>query len=446
MGFKDKLILAVAAVFLLSAAGVGIFVWGFVARDQNLVSEDLVEEITEAARLVSNTTKSKNTAARNWYFQPTPVTTPAIWHGSDEPDNALTLISTVRGDNRLTMQIVNRAGETVHEWDLDWFELFPDPTHVPPDKVPKSRPGAHLHGAVLLQDGSIVVNFEHLAMVRLSKCGDVVWKLPELSHHSIYLDENGMLWASGETRHLDRAPEELPRHRAPLTEDTVWQVDPDTGRIVQRISLYDVLFANGYKSLLYMVPMKGRGYIVDRDLLHLNDVEVFPDYLEPGVFEPGDIMVSMRNIHTVMVFDPETLNIKFIWTAKDIMGQHDPDFIDGNTISVFNNNNYAPSGEQSQILIRDVREDDAEIYFAGTDTGDIPFFTPIMGKNEWLPDGGLLIAESFNGRVIELDSNGELLWEYWNLTGDGYTGLLEQASRLTPEQAAMFTGNSCPAN
>lgn len=445
MGFKDKIILLVAGIVLLFATGLGIFVWGYVARDKSLVSEELVAELEEAFGLVKESAEKKTLSNRHWYFKRTSATTPARYHGAGEPDDALTLVTSVRGDNRLTVQIVDRQGATVHEWELDWFDLFPDPTHVPPGREPKRRPGTHLHGAVLLDDGSVVANFEHLATVRLDRCGEVLWKLPRLTHHSIYPADDGTLWIPGETRHLEAPPEDFPLHRTPLTEDAVYQVDPATGQVIREISLFDVLRVNGYQSLLYMTPRKQRDEIAERDLLHLNDVDVFPDSMEPGLFQPGDIMVSLRNIHTVMVFDPDTLKIRFLWIGKDLVSQHDADFMDGNTLSVFDNNNAATSGLQSRILVRDVREADAEVYFAGTDSGDIPFFTPIMGKSEWLPDGGLLIAESFYGRVIELDAAGELLWEYWNLTGDGYTGFLEQASRLTPEQAAMVRDFNCPA-
>ena len=55
-------------------------------------------------------------------------------------------------------------------------------------------------------------------------------------------------------------------------------------------------------------------------------------------------MVSLRNIHAVMVFDPDTLNIKYLSIGK-VVRQHDPDFIDGNRISIFDNNNVAPESQ-----------------------------------------------------------------------------------------------------
>lgn len=46
----------------------------------------------------------------------------------------------------------------------------------------------------------------------------------------------------------------------------------------------------------------------------------------------------------------------------------------------------------SRIVVIDARDNSAEVVFAGS--AEIPFFTDIMDKHQWLPNGNLLITES----------------------------------------------------
>ena len=118
------------------------------------------------------------------------------------------------------------------------------------------------------------------------------------------------------------------------------QISPQ-GELLQTISLMKLLKDNGYDGLMNLSTLIGREPRVSGDVYHLNDVEVFPRSLPEGVFKHGDVMVSLRNINTVLVFDPKALKIRFVSTGQFVR-QHDPDFIDGNRFSVYDNNLVAP--------------------------------------------------------------------------------------------------------
>ena len=57
-------------------------------------------------------------------------------------------------------------------------------------------------------------------------------------------------------------------------------------------------------------------------------------------------------------------------------------------------------------------------YYEGTAAH--PFYSGVMGKHQWLPNGNLLITESCNGRAFEIDRNGKIVLEYNNFTKQGY--------------------------
>ncbi|HET8705670.1 MAG TPA: arylsulfotransferase family protein, partial [Pseudomonadales bacterium] len=122
--------------------------------------------------------------------------------------------------------------------------------------------------------------------------------------------------------------------------------------------------------------------------------------------------------------------------------QHDPDFIDGDTISVLDNNNVMLPGEnaKSRVLIKNVVTDETKVAFEGTK--ERPFFTYVMGKHQWLPNGNLLISESTEGRALEINPKGETVWEFNNLVDQGWVAIMEEVERLPKEYDEAFFVNA----
>jgi hypothetical protein len=361
------------------------------------------------------------------------------------PDAAypgLNLVTAVAADDRLAAYIMDMEGKVIHSWEVDWFEIWPDAGHLPDKVLPKERPGTHIHGAVVLDDGDIVYNYEHLGLVRLGLCGEVVWRLPYRTHHSIHRDDEGDLWVSAQINRLSKDAR-YTNHKPEFIEPIILEVS-QSGKIKSEISVLELLSKNGLSGLLYMSAKDNRKTSVSGDTLHLNDIEPFPSTLQPGLFSPGDLLISLRNIHTVFVFTVATRKIKHVWTGEFVR-QHDPDFLDGNTISVFDNNNIdsEAGGQQSRILLLSAASGERTVYFAGSD--DAPFYSDIMGKSQWLPNSNLLISESMKGRAFEIDRDGRIVWEYINLVGDGYAAVMEEVQRLPERMNQTYSESSVSA-
>jgi hypothetical protein len=348
----------------------------------------------------------------------------------------LNLINSVDWNDSLSVKLIDMRGKIIHKWDIDWFKLWPNPTHLPDFLVPKERPGTHIHGIVLMENGDIIFNFQDRGMIRLNPCCEVVWRLPYITHHSIHRNDQGNFWVSGLKFH-ERPCEDYPNYEPPFFEHTILEVSTE-GQILQEISVMDLLRENGLNGLLYMGSLVSRSTKVSGDTLHLNDVEPFPNNLKEGHFKKDDLMVSLRNINTIFVFSLSDKRIKFLRSGYFVR-QHDPDFIDGNTISVLDNNNIAPEthGHQSRILILSASDARTQVYFSGS--SDIPFYTDIMGEHQWLPNGNLLITESMKGRAFEIDNQGEIVWEYSNIIKPGITGIVEGVQRIPSHFSTVFT-------
>jgi Arylsulfotransferase (ASST) len=298
----------------------------------------------------------------------------------------------------------------------------------------------------VLDDGDIVYNYEHLGLVRLDLCGGVVWRLPYRTHHSVHRDDDGDLWVSAQINRTEKDPR-YPSYRPEFIEPVALEVSED-GRIKSEISILDLLRDNDLSGLLYMPARDNRNTSVGGDTLHLNDVEPFPSSMKTGAFSPGDLLISLRNIHTVLVFRPTTRRITHVWTGGFVR-QHDPDFLDGNTISVFDNNNIGPAsaGQQSRILLLSATSGERTVYYVGGQAA--PFYSYLMGKHQWLPNGNLLISETMRGRAFEFDRDGRIVWEYMNVVEEGYAAVMEEVQRLPERMSPVFSAANisakCPA-
>jgi len=348
----------------------------------------------------------------------------------------LNLITSVTAGKHLSAKIVDMDGKPINDWNIDWFDIWPDGAdYVRGRDLPQTRPGTEIHGAVIMDNGDLVFNFSDLGLVRVNPAGEVVWKLRYQTHHSVSLDDDGNLWVGGLKVREQPVPE-YPNYKPPFDEFTVVKVSGN-GTILDEISVFDLLRHNHLQGLLYLGSLAKRGTEMHGDTLHLNDVECFPQRLAAGFFDHNDIMISLRNVNTVLVFRKDTHEVKYICSGMFVR-QHDPDFVDGRTISVFDNNNVGSykSGVQSRIVMIDAPTNKLTVAFEGNTT--TPFYSDIMGKHQWLPNGNLLITEAMQGRAFEITAKGQVVWEYINYVASDRVGLVTEVTRLPGRYARLY--------
>ncbi len=342
----------------------------------------------------------------------------------------LVLIAGVGEDDMNFIRVIDRNGEIVHSWRPDWFKIWPDnDANIPTNRKPKNQPGATLHGVQILPDGGVLLNFELLSTIRLDACGAVRWKLDNLGHHAIFLAEDNTIWVPTE-RYIRFGDTGYDNHTAPLKSWTIQNISMD-GEILQTVEVLDILRRNDLLGLMHLSTLDNAGTLVGGDTLHLNDVEVFPSGMESEIFEPGDLMLSLRNINTILVVDPVDFRVKFQSTGQ-VLRQHDPDFAPDDKILVFDNRNLDPFVEADQLYSRivelDARTGQSRVVFSGQSAAR--FYSQTMGRQQKLDNGNFMIASTREGRALEVSADGRLLWQYFNNIGDGYAGLLPEAHVL----------------
>lgn len=344
-------------------------------------------------------------------------------------------------DGKQGLKLIDSQGRTLHEWRVEPDEMFPDP----PDVHTRREPGwTGIHGAHLFPNGDALLTLDYVGTARLDACGEVLWRLPVGTHHSIERAADGTFWITGGTHEPPSAGPDADGYAGvdPTFYDRILHVSED-GEVLDEISILDVLYANGLER--YMA--KGSRYPPDDmkndDLTHMNDVEALDasDAASYPLFEAGDLVVSLRNLDLVFVLDPESRRVS--WHANLFIQQHDPDFIGDGWIGVFDNNvDGTDRGTMlggSRILALQPHTDSVRVLFPTSDSE--PFYTERMGKWQRLANGNLLLTEAQPARVVEVTPDGRTAWEWVaEADEDGMVAELSEGTRydLTPEDVASW--------
>ena len=129
-----------------------------------------------------------------------------VYH-PDKANNGVTALQgTFPGGTQI--RLIDMSGNEIHRWPINFFKIWPNPTHLDEKDRPKSEFGYHTQGMALFSDGSVVINIGDKGTAKLGKCGEVEWTIDRLNHHSITPLEGGGFWipSSQQTRDI---PEHL---------------------------------------------------------------------------------------------------------------------------------------------------------------------------------------------------------------------------------------------
>ncbi len=349
-------------------------------------------------------------------------------------------------DGKQVMKLIDKDGSELHRWEVSFEETFPSADHiVPAADRPLNKWLSQVHGAYPFGDGSVVFNFDDQGLARIDACGNVMWTVPRMTHHSISVGDDGTIWVPSRVYH-EREDPRLPLLHAPFFEDQLLQVSAD-GDILREISLPELLFKNDLYGIVLPTGVQEVGSL-ESDITHTNDAEVLTSDLAGAfpMFEDGDILVSMRHLNLVFVFDPRT--DKVLWfQVGPWWRQHDPDFLKDGTISVFNNRSddteFGSLLGGSEITRIDPKSRKTWTFYSQPN-GDEKrrFFSNFMGKQQTLDNGNVLITEPDGGRVFEVTPTGDIVWQYINRFDKSRVALITEAVRL-PDDYFNFDPNQC---
>ncbi len=258
--------------------------------------------------------------------------------------------------------------------------------------------------------------YEHNIWGRYSWNGSVIWEKDMPIHHEILLTpQDTLIVLTKEVHEYNGRNVEF---------DVIVELDKD-GNEFKRWSTWDnlKLLQTYHRKLELDAPLNvdigentwkntsvwGGNY----DYYHTNSVSLIPNNSKQGLhdaFDPGNYWISMR--HGSMVFIIDKDNGGVVWRAihdqveDNLEGPHSPKMLDDGKILIHDNGRYRG---WTRLVVLDpftlnvlweYRDDD--------------FFSYSQGYVQLLPNGNMLVTESEKGRVFEISSRKELVWEWWH--------------------------------
>jgi hypothetical protein len=348
-------------------------------------------------------------------------------------------------DQGLELRLMQSDGSVVNQWPVRFYSIFEDTSHISPKQViPQSNWHTEIHGVMVFPDGSLLFNFETKGLVRMDRCGAVLWKLARMTHHSVDMAQDGGFWVPGLRYHDVKSTSPFPALAPPYKEDLILKVSPE-GKVLQEISIVGLLLENNFAAYLFANGPDGTG-LASWDPTHLNDIKEISPEMAPHFkqFAAGDLLISLRNLNMILVIDPATRRIKWHRTGP-WMDQHDPELMPGGKISVFSNNNDRTElGTKlggSTIIEADVNSGETLVRYGGRPHQRM--YTKYKGRHQNLDNGNTLIVESRAGRVIEVNPAGDIVWKYINRYDTDNIALINDAARYPPGYFKV-TDWSCP--
>ena len=287
---------------------------------------------------------------------------------------------------RSRAELIDRAGRVLHRWSA--APGTPAWQHV------ELGPGGDLYA---IDKGG--------ALLRLDGSSREIFRAEIGAHHDLAFAPDGALWViAGRVREVPHG-----RGTLPIVDDRLVRLSPD-GKLEREISLWDALGDRVAGGRLDEVAERIAQGLDDRerpgslaDVFHANSIQLVA---WPGAPEGAAALLSVRELGRLVVLRLDTAEPLWEWGAGVLDAQHDATLEPDGRLLVFDN------GTQrgwSRILDVDPRRGRSVTRYAAPG-----FFSARRGSVEATPGGGLLVTESDEGRVFEVDADGALVWEFWN--------------------------------
>jgi len=339
--------------------------------------------------------------------RPAPEQTGVVIHVRDEVQPGLNFVVSGHAPGA---QLLDMDGNVLHEWRCDF------PTALP--ELPE-RAGTvaaqYWRRAWLFPDGDVIAIFDGQGILRVDRDSNLRWASGLRAHHDLQVTPDGTLWV------LTREAHVIPRVQAdkPVVEDFFSVVDPETGRELRRISLLECFEHSGaehswveaYRQFWKRQQIRRVPDTDPQDLFHANGFEVLDGRIASyhPAFVRGALLVTMRNLDMVAVIDPDAQRV--LWSmAGNVQLPHDPSITPAGGLMVFDNH-WIPL-RASAVTVFDPRDGRVEWSFHGAE--EQPFYSHACGTAAALGNGNVLIAETDNGRALEVTPDRRIVWEYAN--------------------------------
>jgi Arylsulfotransferase (ASST) len=331
-------------------------------------------------------------------IEPTTVKRRGTGLRGHDPDRAFagfTLFSPLPSTNR-TVYLIDMLGNVVHTWNMPY---------------PPGQSGYLTERGTLFYNGQ-VPNESHVgrapymggAALEMDWQGNILWEVnhPHHNHDGIRLRNGNVLLIC----------------QKPLPAGFVAKV---------RGGHAGTEYGRGQMDAPYLVEMTTKGEIIwewrswehldpetdaitavqdDRDVWTVgNGVSEMPD---------GNLILSFRDISTVIMINRTTGAIYWKLGAPPLSGQHAAHLLANGNLLLFDNGPHRLDHSFPFSRVLEIDPATKKIVWKYQEARVADFFSPRLSNAQRLPNGNTLINEGWFGRFFEVTPGGGVVWEYVN--------------------------------
>jgi hypothetical protein len=328
-----------------------------------------------------------------------------------------TIYSPARGRHA---DLLDAEGRIVHQWHhpegIQHLKWLPNGNLLVHGLPPESAEGLENVGGCAA------------TLIELDRDSNVVWE-----HRDVYMHHDYQRLPSGNTliARWQKMPSEVSTrvqggHIADGDPEWMWgdvvrEIDPD-GTTVRDWRSWEHISTDHH----IKCPLESR-----KEWTHLNSLDVTPD---------GNWLLSFRLTSTLVIVDSETGDVRWRWTSDKVSHQHHATWLENGHVLVFDNGCHRrESPSFSQVI--EIDPETRKVVWSYHPETILGFYSFMISGCERLPNGNTFITEGATGRLFEVTSEGETVWEYvspWLLASRfGPTAAVFRAYRVAEDDPRL---------
>jgi outer membrane protein assembly factor BamB len=295
-----------------------------------------------------------------------------------------------------TVYLVDMEGNVVHTWELPhppglYGYLTPAGTLFYNGKIPNS---SHIGKSAFKGGAALEVDWK----------GKVLWEVRQDDHHhdGLRLRNGNVLFICGRP-----LPDGIAQHVRGGRPGTEYDNGTMNGDYLVEMTT-DGKLVWEWRAWEHLDPVKDAITAPqdDRDeWTHANGVFEMPD---------GNLMLSFRNISTVIMINRATGEVYWKLGAPPLSGQHAPVLLANGNVLLFDNGPHRVDTSLPFSRVLEIDPKTKEIVWRYQEGIVTSFYSPRVSNAQRLPNGNTLIAEGVFGRLFEVTPEGSIVWEYVN--------------------------------
>ncbi|MEI6515043.1 MAG: arylsulfotransferase family protein [bacterium] len=330
--------------------------------------------------------------------------------------------------------LIDMDGKVVHEWTLPYDRIWDSSGEV---KSPRPPHQIFWFKAKVFPNGDLMAVVEGnggtpwgQGIIKIDRDSRLIWKFLGNAHHDFTIGDDGRIY--GLTHQIRTEPFPGLNLDYPCLEDYLVILSPD-GKKLDEISMFEAFANSRFKDRLDKYGIKTEF----GEYMHCNAARVVTAQTarQFPVAAPGQVLISMPHFYSSLgLLDPATRRVVWLTTGSWRL-QHDPDLLDNGHMMLFDNCGNLDVGGVSRVIEFDPLTGGLIWSYHGTDAN--PLISLKRSGAQRLPNGNTLITESDSGRLLEVTTTGDVVWEFINPVRGGKNGelipVLSTGERIAPE-------------